>query len=219
MALQVEKAVKTRRAKLVLLAPNIASLEEAEAEGVAEAGAGSDAGAGDAAAAGGGSGGAAESPAAALAALVREREVPLVFALSRQRMGKVGWVGSQCLGPMGEWCVLQMCCACALACTRPCMAIGALPPLAGQPRYVWPSHPLPLPPLVPPTPFPLAVPNRPSWLPQLLGQRKRASAFAVLDANGVFEELRALLAMAEQGRRQWEQARRERRQQQHGEAG
>lgn len=40
---------------------------------------------------------------------------------------------------------------------------------------------------------------------QVLGQRKRASAFAVLDANGVFEELRSLLAMAEEGRRQWAQ--------------
>lgn len=40
---------------------------------------------------------------------------------------------------------------------------------------------------------------------QVLGQRKRASAFAVLDANGVFEELRSLLAMAEEGRQQWAQ--------------
>jgi hypothetical protein len=36
-----------------------------------------------------------------------------------------------------------------------------------------------------------------------MGQRKRASAFAVLDANGVFEELRQLLALAEEGRRDW----------------
>ena len=43
---------------------------------------------------------------------------------------------------------------------------------------------------------------------QVLGQRKRASAFAVLDANGVFEELRSLLAMAEEGRRRYLQAHR-----------
>lgn len=40
-----------------------------------------------------------------------------------------------------------------------------------------------------------------------MGQRKRASAFAVLDANGVFEELRKLLALAEEGRREWAAAR------------
>lgn len=40
-----------------------------------------------------------------------------------------------------------------------------------------------------------------------MGQRKRASAFAVLDANGVFEELRKLLALAEEGRRAWAAAR------------
>lgn len=108
---QVEKAVKTRRAKLVLLAPNIASIEEPEepaaaAAAAAEAAAGGAAGgaqggadaagtAAGVAAAGsqGGSGGSggAESPAAALVALAREREVPLVFALSRQRMGKVSF--------------------------------------------------------------------------------------------------------------------------------
>lgn len=141
---EVEKAVKTRRAKLVLLAPNIASIEEpeepaaaaaaaAEAEGAAggvqggadSAGAAAGVAVGSQGASGGGGG--AESPATALVSLAREREVPLVFALSRQRMGKV------------------------------------------------------------------------------LGQRKRASAFAVLDANGVFEELRSLLAMAEEGRQQWAQ--------------
>ncbi|PRW20470.1 selenocysteine insertion sequence-binding 2-like isoform X1 [Chlorella sorokiniana] len=155
---EVEKAVKTRRAKLVLLAPNIAGIEEpeeaasaaaaaaaaevdpdAEGEGAAAVAAGAASAADPAAAAAAtaaaaagstdanGGGSSTESPAAALVALAREREVPLVFALSRQRMGKV------------------------------------------------------------------------------LGQRKRASAFAVLDANGVFEELRALLGMAEQGRRQWVQ--------------
>lgn len=103
---QVEKAVKTRRAKLVLLAPNIASIEEpeepaaaaaaaAEAEGAAggvqggadSAGAAAGVAAGSQGASGGGGG--AESPATALVSLAREREVPLVFALSRQRMGKV----------------------------------------------------------------------------------------------------------------------------------
>ena len=112
--LQVEKAVKTRRAKLVLLAPNIASIEEQEeaaaaqeeAEGAEEAhttaGQPLSAAAAAAGAAAGPSGAAAaagrcsavgstsaESPAAALVALSREKEVPLVFALSRQRMGKV----------------------------------------------------------------------------------------------------------------------------------
>ena len=42
--------------------------------------------------------------------------------------------------------------------------------------------------------------------PQLLGARKKASAFAVLDANGVFDELRSLLAAAEAGRREWRAA-------------
>lgn len=109
--LQVEKAVKTRRAKLVLLAPNIASIEEQEQPAAAQeegedaeeahaaaalaapAGAAAAGGPSEAAAAEG-SGSAvgstsAESPAAALVALSREKEVPLVFALSRQRMGKV----------------------------------------------------------------------------------------------------------------------------------
>ena len=97
-ARQVEKAVKTRRAKLVLLAPNVASIQHpappaaaaataaaAAAEPAAGAAAGGGAEGGDEAAAEEG----AECPAAALAALAREREVPLVFALSRQRMGKV----------------------------------------------------------------------------------------------------------------------------------
>jgi hypothetical protein len=44
-----------------------------------------------------------------------------------------------------------------------------------------------------------------------MGQRKRASAFAVLDANGVFEELRTLLALGEEGRRQWEEEQQRRR--------
>lgn len=75
---QVEKAVKLRRAKLVLLAPNIASLEGGE---------------GGEAAALPSQPGASACPASALAALAAEREVPLVFALSRQRMGKVSWAG------------------------------------------------------------------------------------------------------------------------------
>ena len=112
----MEKAVKTRRAKLVLLAPNIASIEEpedaaaaaaaaaagAEAEPGVEAGSEAEAAEQTALAAAAAAGsvaascaGGAESPAAALVALAREREVPLVFALSRQRMGKVGL----------HWCV------------------------------------------------------------------------------------------------------------------
>ena len=46
-----------------------------------------------------------------------------------------------------------------------------------------------------------------------MGQRKRASAFAVLDANGVFEELRTLLALGEEGRRQWEEQQQQRQRQ------
>ena len=38
---------------------------------------------------------------------------------------------------------------------------------------------------------------------RVLGQRKRASAFAVLDANGVLDQLRALLEGAAEGRRAW----------------
>lgn len=45
---------------------------------------------------------------------------------------------------------------------------------------------------------------------QILGQRKRASAFAVLDANGVFEEVRQLQALAEAGRQEWAQHQRQR---------
>jgi hypothetical protein len=78
---QVEKAVKLRRAKLVLLAPNIASLEGGE---------------GGEAAASPSQPGASACPATALAALAAEKEVPLVFALSRQRMGKVSW--ARCAG-------------------------------------------------------------------------------------------------------------------------
>lgn len=94
---QVEKAVKTRRAKLVLLAPNIASLEGA-ADAAADAAAGSEAeaeveGEGSAQEAQRSSGGGGGHPAAALVALARQREVPLVFALSRQAMGKVRWGG------------------------------------------------------------------------------------------------------------------------------
>jgi len=50
---------------------------------------------------------------------------------------------------------------------------------------------------------------RPSAL-QILGQRKRASAFAVLDANGVFEEVRQMRALAEAGRQEWAQHQRQR---------
>ncbi|KAL4422574.1 hypothetical protein ABPG75_008771 [Micractinium tetrahymenae] len=123
---EVEKAIKTRKAKLVLLAPNIASIVADPAAPEAAGGAGSqEAGTGSASGSGTGGAAAAECPAEALIALAAEKEVPLVFALSRQRMGKV------------------------------------------------------------------------------MGQRKRASAFAVLDANGVFEELRRLLALAEEGRQAW----------------
>ena len=79
------KAIKTRKAKLVLLAPNIASLQEGGNEG--------DQGGSEVAGEGQGEGQAGDHglgcPAAALVALAAEREVPLVFALSRQRMGKV----------------------------------------------------------------------------------------------------------------------------------
>ncbi|PSC67989.1 Mitogen-activated kinase 14 isoform A [Micractinium conductrix] len=136
---EVTKAIKTRRAKAVLLAPNIASITaEGSGDAAAAAAAGGAGGAaedddegperdapdacGEEEAAAGGT---AECPASALAALAAEKEVPLVYALSRQRMGK------------------------------------------------------------------------------LLGQRKRASAFAVLDPNGVWEELRRLLALAEEGRCAW----------------
>lgn len=201
--LQVEKAIKTRRAKLVLLAPNIASIEEAGAEAAGDAEAGPETagaaaggaaagtaagGTAAAAAAGGGGGGAAESPAAALVALAREREVPLAFALSRQRMGKVGLGMPSCFAP----CLL-----------------GLHTPVRGRPRpCCLPAPEACLACSIPSRPTPTPLPTRATALPQLLGQRKRASAFAVLDANGVFEELRALLALAEEGRRQWEQARR-----------
>lgn len=122
---QVEKAIKTRKAKLVLLAPNISSLvgpegDETEQQQQEDGGSSSKGGSsrGGSAAppglgpvggdptsqpAGGASGGgglgsrggraagkALEAcPASALLALAAEKEVPLVFALSRQRMGKV----------------------------------------------------------------------------------------------------------------------------------
>ena len=41
-------------------------------------------------------------------------------------------------------------------------------------------------------------------LPQVLGQRKRVSAFAVLEAAGAQDLLGEVLALAEDGRRQWE---------------
>lgn len=88
---QVEKAIKTRKAKVVLLAPNISSIV-AEPAPAASAAEGSDSTGRDAGgdAAGGASGSAAaECPAEALIALAAEKEVPVVFALSRQRMGKV----------------------------------------------------------------------------------------------------------------------------------
>lgn len=89
---QVEKAIKTRKAKLVLLAPNIGSIvaDHAAAASAADGSDGAEPGAGSMAA--GGVGGAAkgEYPAQALIALAAEKDVPLVFALSRQRMGKVG---------------------------------------------------------------------------------------------------------------------------------
>lgn len=95
--------MKTRRAKLVLLAPNVAAIEDppqpvaatsSEAAGVAKGEAADAAQPGEAAVAGGeacdaAGGGSSACPAAALATLAAEREVPLVFALSRQRMGKV----------------------------------------------------------------------------------------------------------------------------------
>lgn len=121
---QVEKAVKTRRAKLVLLAPNVASIEHpppptAAAADVSAAGGGAEGG-GEAAAA------AAECPAAELAALARERQVPLVFALSRQRMGKVcgvWWLLALHAAPAGlpAICACHMCqggCPSPLCCTH-----------------------------------------------------------------------------------------------------
>ena len=90
---QVEKAIKTRKAKAVLLAPNIASLEPGDFQTTAEEGRGSEEAEGGGAGGGGGTastgGGTAGCPASALLALAQEREVPLVFALSRQKMGKV----------------------------------------------------------------------------------------------------------------------------------
>lgn len=80
LLLQVEKAVRLRRAKLVLLAPNIASLAAADGdEGDGQAPAPQrDANA---------------CPATALVTLADDSGVPLVFALSRQRMGKVSGAG------------------------------------------------------------------------------------------------------------------------------
>ena len=88
----------------MLLAPNIASITaEGSGDAAAAAAAGGAGGAaedddegperdapdacGEEEAAAGGT---AECPASALAALAAEKEVPLVYALSRQRMGKVG---------------------------------------------------------------------------------------------------------------------------------
>ena len=147
----MEKAVKVRKAKVVLLAPNIASLV---ADGETDAGDGSQGGEAHR-----GTALATEHPAAALAALAAEREVPVVFALSRQRMGKVR-----------RWDAHHM--------------------------AAFVTHVMP--------PVPPRLPTRtPPGHPQLMGQRKRASAFAVLDANGVFDELRRLLQLAEQGRAEW----------------
>lgn len=178
----MEKAIKTRRAKLVLLAPNIASLDEA---GAAEAGSAATAkgDSGDQAAeaapggAGKGPGAAAECPASALVALAAEREVPLVFALSRQKMGKVGGLGSDGWG-LQELRMMRL------------VSAGTGDHLGARVTLAAPCHP-------------------PFHGPQLLGQRKRASAFAVLDANGVFEELRRVLAEAEAGRREWQQRQRQ----------
>ena len=153
---QVQKAVKTRRAKAVLLAPNISSLEGAEAEAKPAGSASDDDGAGagtDASAPAAAAPASVACPASALIALAEEREVPLVFALSRQKMGKVS------KGVRGMRCALRC-------------------PLAFSNTTVWPML-------------------------QLLGQRKRASCFAILDANGVFDELREMLRLAEEGRRQW----------------
>ena len=82
--------------------------------------------------------------------------MPLVFALSRQKMGKVG---------AGRGCVVGI----------------------GSDARCCPWHSL----------------TCCGHVLQLLGQRKRASCFAILDANGVFEELREMLRLAEEGRRQW----------------
>ena len=108
---EVEKAVRGWKAKVLIVAPNVAALV-----GAVEGGEGGPA--------------AAEGPAAApsefpiepLLASARESGVPVVFALSRQRLGK------------------------------------------------------------------------------LMGQRKRASAFAVLDASGADAQLREVLALAEAAR-------------------
>ena len=85
------KAIKTRKAKLVLLAPNIASLQEGEDTAGPSGGQGGseEEGEGQAGGEASGSGSGLGCPAATLVALAAEREVPLVFALSRQRMGKV----------------------------------------------------------------------------------------------------------------------------------
>ena len=189
----MEKAIKVRRAKLVLLAPNISSLaaadaeadggEEEEAEGGGGTGGPPAKGAAAPSAPAGGSGGAVRCPAAALVALAREREVPLVFALSRQRLGKVRG-GCHLLAPGSR----------ARSATSRCQA--------SPPR----ACPTPSNTTTTTKTTRLAVSLLP-LLAQLMGQRKRASAFAVLDANGVFEELRRLLQLGEEGRRQWQAAR------------
>ena len=43
----------------------------------------------------------------------------------------------------------------------------------------------------------------PRPLLQIIGQRKKASCFAILDAQGAAGQLAELLVLAEQGRRQW----------------
>jgi hypothetical protein len=161
---QVEKAIKVRKAKVVLLAPNISSL--AGEEGAAAAG---------------GGGGGVQCPAAALVALAQERGVPLIFALSRQKMGKVGQLAAALTGH----------CFVPVAVVRARMLRlrpGVLQPVFAQCAAVDNHQPSSL--------LSLHV--------QLLGQRKRASAFAVLDANGVFEELRRLVLLGQEGRQAWQ---------------
>lgn len=119
---EVHKMVKTRKAKLLVVAPNVGVVAAPEREGGGRDGEGPAAEEGA-----GGEGDEAEGsfPLAPALALCQEHGVPVVFALSRRRLGKV------------------------------------------------------------------------------LGQRKMASAFAVVDAAGAEGQVREVLRLAEEGRRQW----------------
>lgn len=74
--------MKARKAKAVLVAPNVGpSIQGAQDEGCSRDGSGTRA--------------STNCPLTGLLGLAREREVPIVFSLSRQRMGKVGGPGAR----------------------------------------------------------------------------------------------------------------------------